>query len=263
MQLINQTGKNYTPINTSLFTITDFIHQILSASSLEELYSVIHAIRSHYGYDFYALYAKVPRAGKGLLTFLFREYENDWTKHYESNQYMFCDPSIRLSAKSVCPFIWTSHLFDEITPVLKSNEFKISYDAYDFGLKEVFNAPFRSANGSFGLIRFINNNKGQSTATTPNINIKNVPEHYYLASYIYERLISLLSKNETSNLLSNREKDVLTWTSQGKSPSNISDLLNISENTVRKHLSNIRFKMGVKNITHAVAKAITENIIHP
>jgi len=175
---------------------------------------------------------------------------------------MFCDPAIRLSETSVCPFVWSSHLFEKITPLLKPNEIKISYDAYDFGLKEIFNAPFRSENGSYGLIRFINKRNGQSSDESPSVSINKTPEHYYLASCIYESLIALLSQSDSNKILSNREIDILTFIAQGKTPTHVADYLKISENTVRKHLSNIRGKLEVRNITHAVSKAIFEKIIH-
>lgn len=64
-----------------------------------------------------------------------------------------------------------------------------------------------------------------------------------------------------SERLSPREIECLKWMKNGKTIIEASDILCISERTVRFHLQNIYNKMGVYNKTAAVAKAITEKII--
>jgi len=64
MEIQNFIGdsKKYLDINTSQHNLTDFIHQIISTTSIEELADVVRAIRIHFGFDFCAIYARVPRA---------------------------------------------------------------------------------------------------------------------------------------------------------------------------------------------------------
>lgn len=66
-------------------------------------------------------------------------------------------------------------------------------------------------------------------------------------------------ENEPS--LSQREIDVLTWVSQGKSNWEAAKILGISENTVKFHVSNICKKLDVTRRGQAVAKAIQLGII--
>jgi DNA-binding CsgD family transcriptional regulator len=63
------------------------------------------------------------------------------------------------------------------------------------------------------------------------------------------------------DLLTAREKDCLRWRSQGKTDWEISQLIGISESTVKFHLENSRSKLGATNTIHAVAKAIVHGLI--
>lgn len=61
--------------------------------------------------------------------------------------------------------------------------------------------------------------------------------------------------------ISQREREVLLLAATGLNPAYIADELKISTSTVSQHLKNIRVKLKAKNTTHAVAHALTNNII--
>jgi DNA-binding CsgD family transcriptional regulator len=61
--------------------------------------------------------------------------------------------------------------------------------------------------------------------------------------------------------LTAREKEILFWTSYGKTAWEIATILGISRRTVEWHLSNIRQRNDANNITHMVSKLIREGII--
>lgn len=62
--------------------------------------------------------------------------------------------------------------------------------------------------------------------------------------------------------LSQRERDVLNWAKEGKSNNQISNILNISERTVKYHFSNVFLKLKAVNRAQAIAKGIHHGIIH-
>ena len=62
-------------------------------------------------------------------------------------------------------------------------------------------------------------------------------------------------------VLGNREFQVLTWTSQGKTSFEIAKILNLSENTINNYVVNVTKKLGASNRTHAVSKAIHLGLI--
>jgi len=78
-----------------------------------------------------------------------------------------------------------------------------------------------------------------------------------------------LSPNETKPVLdkrvhgslTRREGEILKWAFIGKTNAEIGMILNISEFTVKNHVQNVLRKLGASNRTHAVAKAISQQLI--
>ena len=63
------------------------------------------------------------------------------------------------------------------------------------------------------------------------------------------------------NILTKREKDVFELLVQNKSTREIALELNISEKTVRNHISNVMQKLGVKGRSSAVIELLKLNEI--
>jgi len=62
-------------------------------------------------------------------------------------------------------------------------------------------------------------------------------------------------------ILTKREKEVFKLLVTNKSTKEISEILNISEKTVRNHISNAMQKLGVKGRAQAVVELLRMNII--
>jgi LuxR family transcriptional regulator, quorum-sensing system regulator BjaR1 len=62
-------------------------------------------------------------------------------------------------------------------------------------------------------------------------------------------------------ILSDRERDVLSWAARGKTTRDTSEILKISTETVDTHLMNARRKLGATNKSHAIALAIVNGHI--
>jgi len=62
-------------------------------------------------------------------------------------------------------------------------------------------------------------------------------------------------------ILTKREKEVFKLLVTNKTTKEISEILNISEKTVRNHISNAMQKLGVKGRAQAVVELLKMNII--
>jgi LuxR family quorum sensing-dependent transcriptional regulator len=62
----------------------------------------------------------------------------------------------------------------------------------------------------------------------------------------------------TTHSLTPREREVLWWAAQGKSASEVAEILHISKRTVEEHTQNAIRKLGTDNRTQAVAIALRE-----
>ena len=64
------------------------------------------------------------------------------------------------------------------------------------------------------------------------------------------------------NILTKREKEIFDYLITNKSTKEIADKLNISEKTVRNHISNVMQKLGVKGRACAVIELLKLNEIN-
>ncbi len=83
-----------------------------------------------------------------------------------------------------------------------------------------------------------------------------------LNPYLKERInIRAIRKANQSNILTNRELEVLELIAEGLLNKEIAYTLNISEKTVKNHVSNIFKKISVSDRTQAAVYAIKNNIV--
>ena len=61
--------------------------------------------------------------------------------------------------------------------------------------------------------------------------------------------------------LGNRERQVLFWTSQGKTSFEISKILDLSEHTINNYITNAANKLGTNNRVHTVCRAVLLGLI--
>ncbi len=68
-------------------------------------------------------------------------------------------------------------------------------------------------------------------------------------------------KYKEVELLSVRETQILHWLCKGKSNWEIGQILNLSQYTVKNHVSRILKKLDVSNRQHAVAKGVDLGLV--
>lgn len=80
--------------------------------------------------------------------------------------------------------------------------------------------------------------------------------------YVPAAIGALLAERIPGSELTGREREVLGLLAKGCSNREVGDRLNISENTVRIHVSRILDKLGVTDRTQAVLLAIHKGLVH-
>jgi LuxR family transcriptional regulator, quorum-sensing system regulator BjaR1 len=76
-----------------------------------------------------------------------------------------------------------------------------------------------------------------------------------------ERLMDFAAPRDNTPTLTTRERDCLAYVADGYTDAQIAMLLEISESTVRFHLTNARTKLGAVNRTQAVARLATSGLL--
>lgn len=84
----------------------------------------------------------------------------------------------------------------------------------------------------------------------------------YVTPHIHNLLLKdVIKKDDPPVLLTERELEVLKWVCNGKSSWEIGRILNISENTVTFHITNIGIKLGTVNRPQMVAVAMYHGLL--
>ena len=87
------------------------------------------------------------------------------------------------------------------------------------------------------------------------------PSLHLMALYAFHHVQGLNDMGKKPVILSNREREILTWIAAGKSVIDIGEILKISDRTVEWHLRRSIEKLGARTRTNAVAVALREGII--
>lgn len=89
----------------------------------------------------------------------------------------------------------------------------------------------------------------------------------YFSPAIQQQLAGLLRNGGQAHtgtqVLTDREREVLTWLARGLSSKEVARELNISVRTVETHRANLMHKLGVKSVAVLIQVAIREGIIDP
>jgi DNA-binding NarL/FixJ family response regulator len=83
----------------------------------------------------------------------------------------------------------------------------------------------------------------------------------YICSEVMHALSGSMRRNEDTEVLSEREMDVLLGICRGLSTQEIADKLFLSKRTVDSHRANILEKTGSKNTASLVVYAIKNNLV--
>lgn len=161
------------------------------------------------------------------------------------------NPLVRETLLSMKPRFWNTRDYKN-----KSAYKKIMSTKMDIGLRRGISSSFSEANGRTTLLCLSNPTEKPHQHHLQIVDFL-MPHLHHTINRIYG------SQNGNGNLnpLTRRELEVLKWIPEGKTNWEISQIMGISEATVKFHLLNIFNKLDVVNRGHAVAKVLQMRII--
>jgi LuxR family quorum sensing-dependent transcriptional regulator len=172
-----------------------------------------------------------------------------WWWRYVSQNYIARDPVVARMNHSALPFRWS-----ETRALAPRTGRRVLDEAGEFGLTD-------------GLALAVH---GEGTVGAVSI----AAQHYELsphqqaglqlaAYYLHARVASLRAKGapRTPRVLAPRERECLNWVAAGKTDWEISQILNISEQTAHGYVQNALSKLGARTRAQAVALALLSSQI--
>jgi LuxR family quorum sensing-dependent transcriptional regulator len=126
----------------------------------------------------------------------------------------------------------------------------------DFGFASGLSVPIFGPTGSTGYVSY-----AIFKGLKPDLPA-NKRTFHLMTLYAADRICSLRSAGSAHKpIVTNRQREVLTWVAAGKSAWEIGEILNISARTVEEHAQQVLQRLGAVNRTQAVAIAIRDRVI--
>jgi hypothetical protein len=215
--------------------VLDLIERFSAAKQLNEGHAALHSALESFGLEHLAYAAiNLPNARRGPL--IAATYSADWQKHYLRQDYVNVDPIVQAGMGGILPIDWGS--IDRSGPVI--TRFFDEAQGFKIGPKGL-SIPIRGRHGEFALFSV--------TSSLPDRDWKAIKKHHIrdfmvLAYYFHSWALNAEGQEQSAihAMLTVREKDCLRWRGTGKSDWDISQILAISERTVKFHLESARAK---------------------
>ena len=173
-----------------------------------------------------------------------------WTNRYFQHGYLDKDPTIAHVRSSLDILVWNKRM------ATTEDARKIMREACAYGLAQGITVPQCSIDGFKIGTSFAGRHMEVDDPRAKTF--LSVIAAYSVAATLRTRADRGLQK---SAALTKRELEVLYWIADGKTGSEIGNILSIATVTVEKHFRCVLLKLGTNNRAHAVAEALRCGII--
>jgi LuxR family quorum sensing-dependent transcriptional regulator len=232
----------------------EFAEEVDRLSDPDEVANSTRRTMTIFGLQLFGFFARVPSPGERLENIGLAKQTPEmaeWLKIYDDGRYAEIDPIARRLRRSVVPF---EH--DEVPYGSNPRAAELRQRRRDFGFASGLSVPIFGPIGSTGYVSY-----AIFKGLKPDL-----PAHkrtfHLMTLYAADRICSLRSAGSAHKpIVTNRQREVLTWVAAGKSAWEIGEILNISTRTVEEHAQQVLQRLGAVNRTQAVAIAIRDRLI--
>jgi LuxR family transcriptional regulator len=224
----------------------DPFQALVSVSCERAVFGTLAALARDLGFEFCAYTLCLPTPCSRPTTITTSNYPEPWQERYREQEYFHVDPVVQHCLRSVTALTWSEEIF-HATPQLRS-------EARSHGLTHGWTQSSRSVDGATGMLSLVRS----TVALTPD----ELEQKRFRMRWLAHVAHSEMSRRLTTKFapvsairLTPREIEVLRWTADGKTASEICSILNISKSTVAFHIGNAMEKLDVTNKTAASVRA--------
>ena len=228
----------------------DLLLQVIDTQKMQDAIELIRDV-GHFNHAIYHLAFRTN--SKTDLPFFVSTYPMAWLGQYMKNNYADIDPIILDGFQRDEPFFWSDL-------EIKSDKHDAFFeDAFEHGVgKTGFSIPLTDRSQRRALFTVTSDMADEDWRTK----IKH--ERIILeqiGDILHRKAIREVYGSDDGTPLSPREIECLYWTAQGKDSPTVSDILGISEHTVRDYLKSARYKLGCTTIAQAIHEATKRRLI--
>ena len=237
--------------------IEQYICDVDAAQNIEDVCKAVHKHIGPQGFESFTYALILSPRGPMEKPLYISTYPSSWANHYVENHYASKDVVMRIVTSTLRPFLW-SDLAEQ--GKLNLTQRKIFNEATEFKIKSGGSIPIHgpgAAKASFAIASEL-----PEKDFAP-LFLSQRHELHLVATYAHERMLDIGLQKEGAPIykLTPREADVLLWTAHGKTAWEISEILSLSEETVREYIKSACRTLNTNNKTHAIAVALVHGLI--
>jgi LuxR family transcriptional regulator, activator of conjugal transfer of Ti plasmids len=240
-----------TSIETSF---QEFVDAIRSARSDDDFARSATRVSQRLGFRYFAYLSMEEDATK-----LISSYPKSWTSRYFKLRYEQLDPVVRKARRENDVFRWGAGASNPSSSRAQRNFFD---EATTFGIESGITVPIRGGFGRMAAFTFAADDRAMRTERLMSKSKDMVQMiGLYFHTHLAARSAVESDQFDADGILTQRERQCLTWASRGKTVADTAILVAISPRTVAFHLDNAREKLGAASITHCVAEALRRRLL--
>ncbi|WP_245661931.1 LuxR family transcriptional regulator [Sphingomonas pruni] len=222
-----------------LSLLSRFVTLINSAQSAGDLESALVQICIELGFQYFALTHHVDILRAGARAIRLHNYPNRWADYYDSRALGVSDPVHRMSHTTRVGFQWS--IIPDRIPLTRNDKLMLSLGR-DQGIGDGFTIPANVPGEARGSVSFVN-------ATGRPLPVDMLPVAELIGGFAFEaarRIWGVRSLNvNPPPSLTDRQRDCVLWAGRGKGDWEISRILDVSEETVTRHITHGCGRYGV------------------
>ena len=236
-------------------TMFDFIVALDRITSEEQAFAELRKVADVFGLGSFAI-SGIPEPHERLEPYvLLNGWPEEWAARYMAKQYFTVDPVIQRTILSDNAFVWSDALqqMNIGRPGLN-----FMNEARDFNFIDGFSVPIHSLMGFRAIVTYASDRIELSPEARGALHMISIYAHNKIKELKTGGKQVLYDRGTHLTL---RERECISWCSEGKTAWEISAILGISERTVAHILENAQRKMNTTNRTHLIAESLRAGLI--
>lgn len=226
--------------------LEDLLNELESTTCEQTLFQAAARFAASLGFEFCAYCMRTPLPTAAPAVVMFNNHPPAWQSEYVEKNYLTIDPTFKHALRSQSPLVWSDRVFADAPDLWNG--------ARANGLRVGWAQPSRDTRNVVGLLTLARSDEELRPEETRAKQFKLA----WLAQTVHQGMCKYLAHRFVPSIdatLSTREIDVLRWTAEGKTASEIAEILDITERTVNFHVNNAVAKLRVSNKTAAAIHA--------
>lgn len=247
----NNGSSNNGSFNNGSFTVSraafDFLDEIERLTDKQLVMDRLERELQKYGFHAW-LITGLPNAGGRIdPLMMLNGWPQGWSEAYTKANYVRDDPVVAHCLRSAAPFEWVDAPYD---PQVNLKAKEVMDRATDFGMNRGYCVPIHSSDGYQAVVTMAGERVELAAPVRRALHL--------MSLYAHGKAVELCAVKAAPppRLLTKREREVLQWTSAGKTAWEISQILGVSESTIIAHLKAAALKFDTPNRVATVVAAL-------